>query len=57
MNRSRRVSHADAYMALPQQRPKGQFRRDRRPWPEVLDAAAEQRVREVCAREIAAFHF
>jgi len=44
-------------LALPQQRPKGQFRRDRRPWPEVLDAAAEQRVREVCAREIAAFHY
>jgi hypothetical protein len=44
-------------LALPQQRPKGQFRRDRRPWPEVLDAAAEQRVRQVCAREIAAFHY
>lgn len=44
-------------LALPRQRPKGQFRRDRRPWPEVLDAAAEQRVRQVCAREIAAFYY
>jgi hypothetical protein len=46
-----------APLALPQQRPKGQVRRDRRPWQEVLNATCEQRIREVCAREIATFHY
>lgn len=44
-------------LALPQQRPKGQYRRDRRPWQEVLDGACERRIRAVCAREIEAFHY
>jgi hypothetical protein len=46
-----------APLALPQQRPKGQVRRDHRPWQEVLSATAERRIREVCAREIATFHY
>jgi hypothetical protein len=46
-----------APLALPQQRPKGQVRRDRRPWQEVLNATCERRIREVCAREIATFHY
>lgn len=46
-----------APLALPQQRPKGGVRRDRRPWQEVLNATCEQRIREVCAREIATFHY
>ena len=44
-------------LTLPQQRPKGQFRRDRRPWQEVLDATGEARIREVCAREITALGY
>lgn len=43
-------------LELPQQRPKGQIRRDRRPWQEVLDSASQERIRQVCAREIAAFY-
>jgi hypothetical protein len=44
-------------LQLPQERPKGQFRRDKRPWQEVLDASSEARIREVCAREISALHY
>jgi hypothetical protein len=43
-------------LQLPRQRPKGQIRQDRRPWQEVLDAASQARIRQVCAREIAAFY-
>ena len=43
-------------LQLPAQRPKGQIRKDRRPWQEVLDAEGERRIREVCARELAAFY-
>ncbi len=41
-------------LRLPEQRPKGQHRRDPRPWQEVLDAASQERIRQVCAREIEA---
>ncbi len=44
-------------LTLPVQRPKGQVRRDRRPWQEVLDTAGEARIRQVCAREIAALGY
>ena len=44
-------------LELPRQRPKGQVRRDRRPWQEVLDAAGEARIRQVCGREIAALGY
>jgi hypothetical protein len=43
-------------LELPQQRPKGQIRSDRRPWQEVLDPASQERIRQVCTREIAAFY-
>jgi hypothetical protein len=46
-----------APLQLPQQRPKGQVRRDRRPWQDVLNTTCEQRIRDVCAREIATFHY
>jgi hypothetical protein len=46
-----------APLALPRQRPKGEVRRDRRPWQDVLTPACEQRIREVCAREIATFSY
>lgn len=42
---------------LPQQRPKGQIRRDHRPWQEVLNAACQDRIRQVCAKEIATFDY
>lgn len=41
-------------LSLPAQRPKGQHRRDPRPWQQVLDAASQDRIRQVCAREIEA---
>lgn len=41
---------------LPEQRPKGHYRRDPRPWQEVLDATSQERIRQVCAREIEALH-
>jgi hypothetical protein len=44
-------------LALPQQRPKGDHRRDRRPWQEVLDAASQERIALVCAREILALNY
>lgn len=44
-------------LELPRQRPKGQVRRDRRPWQEVLDAAGEARIRQVCSREITALGY
>lgn len=44
-------------LTLPAQRPKGQHRRDSRPWHQVLDAASQERIREICAREIEAFHY
>lgn len=44
-------------LALPQQRPKGQHRRDARPWQEVLDAASQERIRAACAHEIEALHY
>ncbi|TVS04910.1 MAG: hypothetical protein EA413_08170 [Cyanobium sp. PLM2.Bin73] len=43
-------------LSLPAQRPKGQHRRDPRPWQDVLDTASEERIRQVCAREIEALH-
>jgi len=43
-------------LQLPVQRPKGQIRKDRRPWQEVLDPEGERRIRQVCARELAAFY-
>lgn len=43
-------------LQLPVQRPKGQIRKDRRPWQEVLDPQGERRIRQECAREIAAFY-
>jgi hypothetical protein len=47
----------DHPLCLPAQRPKGQHRRDSRPWQEVLDAASQERIRQVCAREIQALHY
>ncbi|MFO8238920.1 MAG: sulfotransferase family 2 domain-containing protein [Prochlorococcaceae cyanobacterium] len=44
-------------LTLPAQRPKGQHRRDSRPWQEALDAASQERIRTICAREIEAFHY
>ncbi|MCP9928274.1 hypothetical protein [Cyanobium sp. CH-040] len=44
-------------LALPQQRPKGDHRQDRRPWQEVLDPASQERIALVCAREILALNY
>ncbi len=44
-------------LELPTQRPKGQHRHDKRPWQEVLDAASQQRIRLICAREIQALRY
>ncbi len=42
---------------LPRERTKGQFRQDKRPWLEVLDQQSIDRIREVCEKEITAFHY
>lgn len=47
----------NAPLEMPRERPKGAVRRDRRPWQEVLTPTSEQRIREVCAREIATLSY
>jgi hypothetical protein len=42
---------------LPPKRSKSQYRLDRRPYTEVLDAQARARIEEVCARELATFAY
>ncbi|MCU0529976.1 MAG: hypothetical protein MUD04_10925 [Cyanobium sp. Prado107] len=44
-------------LLLPEQRPKGQHRQDKRPWQEVLDEPSQERIRLVCAREIQALGY
>lgn len=41
---------------LPTERPKGNVRKDRRPWHEVMDTSSMERIRQVCAKELEAFY-
>jgi len=41
---------------LPPQKPKGNIRKDRRPWQEVIDATSKERIRQVCRKELEAFY-
>jgi len=51
-----RIGLAEA-IVLPEQRVKSEFRRDRRPWREVLSDADRRLVEAVCRRELAAFGY
>ena len=41
---------------LPSEKPKGNVRKDRRPWQEVIDKISMERIRQVCEKEIEAFY-
>lgn len=44
-------------IVLPEQKTKSEFRRDRRPWRQVLSAADRGIIEAVCRRELAAFGY